>query len=455
MSAKQLAELLDDRRPAVVHRAMHLLGKKGAGAVPALANVLEARFSPTARTNAVWAATRIDHPSARRLVRQSLVYADDTERQAALHSVSLWRDRGAMEDVILLASALGKSAHVMRVAAEALGRMGDATAVAALLHILKEPAADRFLEHSRIYALIEIGDRAATAKGLGSDSPRVRKAALIALDQMPGGKLEVGQVTAALKARNQDLKEAAWWIAGRHPEWGGALASFLRDRMKVKDMGGAEADELVAQLSRFAKNAAIQEMLAGRLRDSSRQERLLALRAMAGSALKPVPAAWVAGLTEALTGEPDVIRAALAAARALPLTRDRSAKLVERLHELAGDAKQPAELRLAALAAVPGGIGDVKPDTLRLLLAKLDREQPVVERALAVEVLVKARLSQEQLLTLADALKGAGPMELDKLLDAFTKTNDAKVGLRLVGALTAATSRTSLRVDGLKTRLAK
>ncbi len=43
-------------------------------------------------------------------------------------------------------------------AAEALGRIGDKSAVPALLKAAGQPA-DRVLEHGLIYALIEIADR--------------------------------------------------------------------------------------------------------------------------------------------------------------------------------------------------------------------------------------------------------------------------------------------------------
>ncbi|MFO0842192.1 MAG: c-type cytochrome [Gemmataceae bacterium] len=212
-------------------------------------------------------------------------------------------------------------------------------------------------------------------------------------------------------------------------------------------------EELVAQLSRFAKNPAIQELLAVRLRAGSRLEKRLSLRAMAGAALKPTPDAWAAGLTAALDGDAEVARATLAAARVLPLRPDRG--LVAALRKLADDARQPTDLRLAALAAMPDGVPSVPPDAFGLLVARIDREQPVVERALAVEALTKAKLSPEQLLGLTDALKAAGPMELDRLLDAFAKSHESKVGLHLLRALRSAPARSALRVDGLKTRLAK
>src|SRR5207237_6068470 len=110
-----------------------------------------------------------------------------------------------------------------RAAAEALGRIGDRSAVPALLAALGEPN-DRFLAHSLTYALIEIGDGKATAAGLDSPNPRTHRAALIALDQMEGGKLDGEALAKELGSEDAAIKEAAWWIVGRHPEWGPRLA---------------------------------------------------------------------------------------------------------------------------------------------------------------------------------------------------------------------------------------
>src|SRR5262249_36752249 len=152
-------------RPAVRRRAVQMLGDKGAGAVSALAEVLRSSKSAEARRNAIWAATRIDHADARAAVRQTLGDADDTVRQAALHSVSVWRDREALPTLLLLLKS--KSPHNQRAAAEAVGRIGDKSAVPALLEQVGKPA-DRALEHSLTYALIEIADAEGTAAGLKS-----------------------------------------------------------------------------------------------------------------------------------------------------------------------------------------------------------------------------------------------------------------------------------------------
>src|SRR5262249_43717167 len=85
----------------------------------------------------------------------------------------------------------------------------------------------------------------------------------------------------------------------------------------------------------------------------------------------------------------------------------------------------------------------------------LDHEEAVANRTLAADVLSRAKLSSEQLLALTESLKTTGPMELDRLLEAYTKSTDDKVGQDLIVALKASPLRSGLRVEQVKPRLAK
>jgi putative membrane-bound dehydrogenase-like protein len=454
-TARELTGLLDDARPAVRRRAVEALGNSGKEAVEALAEVVRSGKSAEARRNAVWAATRIDRAEAREVVRAALADADETVRQAASHSASVWRDRAALPGLLKLLKSV--SQHNRRVAAEAIGRIGDKSAVPALLEALGEPA-DRALEHSLTYALLEIADRDGTAAGLKSTNVRIRRAALVALDQMDNGGLESKNVAAELGSADAALKETAWWIASRHPEWGGELAGYLRERLAAKNLPVAEQDELARQLAKFARTAPTQKLLAELLRDpdATRETHRVVLRAMAQTGLKQAPAEWVAGVTQLLTGEDaERIREAVTAARSLAVPKERAEKLTAALLQIADNDKSAVPLRLAALSAVPGGLAEVKPPHFTLLRTHLDREQPVATRALAVDVLSRAKLNAEQLLALAEELEKVGPMEVDRLLEAFAQSTADKVGERLIAALKESPARSALRVDAIKQRLAK
>jgi putative membrane-bound dehydrogenase-like protein len=461
MSAGSLADLLDDPRPSVRQRAVATLARKGRGALPALAAVLREGRSLQARRNAVWAATRIDLPEARAVVRKALDDRDETTRQAALHSVSVWRDIDATP--MLLERLEDPSAQNARAAAEALGRIGDRyvlrneALVSALLGAGGRTS-DRVLAHSLTFALIEIDDPTSTAVGLVSPNPSTRRAALVALDQMEGGRLAPEAVAPLLASADPVLKAAAFWIAGRHPQWGGALAGPLSDRLDSGGLPPADREELERLLARLCSSSPIQGFLADRLRDASvpRETRLSALRTMAQSGLKQAPKEWLDGVSAVLKGgDAGMVRQAVATARTVAVTREADDGLGAALQAVGSNAGMPIEVRLDALAAVPGGLVAVAPELFAFLCDQLTPDHPVVTRSAAADVLAKAKLGTEQLVSLADALKVVGPLEVDRLLGAFARSSDERTGQRLVAALGQSPALSSLRPETLKPRLAR
>jgi putative membrane-bound dehydrogenase-like protein len=451
----ELTRRLSDPRPAVRRRSISALGRLGEGAVDSLGQAVRQAKSAEARRNAVWAATHIEAKAARGVARMALADADETVRQVAIHSTSIWRDHDALERLIELLD--GKSAQNRRAAAEALGRIGDRRAVGPLLAATAAPA-DRVVEHSLTYALIEIADRPATAQGLAGPDARTQRAALVALDQMPGGGLTAQSVAPFLESADAELKLAAGWIVVRHPDWGDDLAGHFRRRLGNASLSRQDRADLVEQLARLAGSAAIQELLAERLCDDSapREERASALAAVAHCGLKEVPARWIEAIAALLNVDDETLAAeTVAAVRALPISVERSDALRPALLTIAGGANAADELRVAALAAVPGGLAEVDAVALSFLLDQLDADRPVGTRAAAVDVLSKARLSSEQLGLLTEATKQVGPLEIDRLLAAFEQSSDDEVGMRLLDALDEARALSALRVETLKPHLAR
>lgn len=460
----ELARLMSDphsgmvREPryAVMRRARQCLSERGLNAVPALMQLGLAYSSDSRnRCNALWVATRIDGNAARAAVRESLDHPDKIVRQVAAHSVALWRDREAVPQLLRW---FGFASHQnRRVAAEALGRIGDKRAVPVLLQASGAPA-DRALEHSLTYALIEIADREGTAKGLESPNQLTRRTALIALDQMKAVKLDANVVAKELASADPRMKEAAWWIVGRHPEWGGVLAGFLRERLAARDLAAGERDEWIRLLARFSRTTSVQELLTERLKDplAPAEVKALVLRAMAQSSLREAPAAWLDGLAQIVSGnDMELAREAIATVRAQRMPKQRPEKLASALLELAQRTNVPTAVRLQAAAALPGGLTRVEPVFFDFLRAQLQPDLAVALRGAAADVLARARLTPEQLLELTESLKAVGPMELDRILEAFAQSSNERVGLSLVAALKASPARAGLRIDAVKSRLTK
>ena len=159
----------------------------------------------------VWLLSQIDLPPSRKLIRDYyLVRGGKSVRHTAMQSISLNHDAAAYRQLIdRLAS---DTAANRRIAAEALGRIGNRDAVKPLLSAARE-ANDRISQHSVIFALIELADPLDTRVGLIASPPRTMAAALIALDQMPGGDLKPNDVIPRLGASDATLRDAARWIA--------------------------------------------------------------------------------------------------------------------------------------------------------------------------------------------------------------------------------------------------
>jgi putative membrane-bound dehydrogenase-like protein len=452
LGADEGANLLTDSRPVVRRRALTAMCAKD---LDVLNGLILGNDSVDIRRESVWAAASLDRGDVRLWVNGALHDSDDSVRLAALHTVSLWRNKPSSAKLLNLLK--DPSAQNRRAAAEALGRIGDRASVPALLEATGEKA-DRFLEHALTHALIEIGDPDATAAGLKSGSPLTRRAALIALDQMDGGKLDVKTVAADLNSTDPHLKEAAVWIVGRHPEWGADLAYYLRGRLAVKDLAAADRDELIGLLARFAGSAPVQELLVTSLRDGTKSPEAChtALRAIAKAALKTTPEPWLAAVTHLLSSpDADLVRESVNTARVLPMPKQRPEKLVEALLRIGTDGKAPEMVRLSALSAIPGGVSNLEPELFAFLIERLDKEQSVPTRSFAADILSRAKLDIAQLVALAAALKTTGPMEVNRLLDAFTQTTDEKVGLALLENLNQPATRSALRSESVRQRLEK
>jgi putative membrane-bound dehydrogenase-like protein len=460
-----LIDRLGDGRPAVRRRAIAAAAGRGADALDELRRVIASSGEdPEAARNALWAACRVEGPAAREVARLGLKSGDETVAQVACHAVALWRDREAMPGLLAILER-SDSAQNKRAAAEALGRIGDAAAVPALVKAAgAAPADDRFLMHSLTYALIEIGDPKAIAEavklgdGARSSAAGARRAALVALDQIGGAPGLTPEVVAPLLSdADADLKVTAAWIVGRHPEWGPSLAGALARRLDDVTLSGDDREALEVQLARLAGSADIAGLLADRARSAPEGVvRRSALRAMARPGPGELPASWVAALADAAMDE-DIAVASLAvsAARSHAWPKEGAETLRDALGRLADRADAEDLVRLQALAAIPGAPPVGTGERFAFLLDHLGTDVAVVERSAAADVLARTDLDPRRMLELADRMGGLGPMEAGRLLAAFEARPDAESGLRLVATLKDAPALSGLRIDALRSMLAK
>jgi putative membrane-bound dehydrogenase-like protein len=273
-----------------------------------------------ARRDAVWALARRGDAEAQAGVRAALADASASVRQVAAYSAGLHRDAAAEKKLEELVATDGPA--VRREAANALGRIGDRAAVPVLLAAMKDSAGDRFLDHAIIYALIRLGDREATTKGLVDRDSSVKRGALIALDQMEDGRLTPGVVGAMLDPSDPALRKAAGWVLTRHPEWAAAMLGYFREALASPgELPAERREELRLQLLAFAGAPAVQELIGSTLRDAktTRDMALLMLETIAQAAGGKLPERWRAAVAQCLKERDErIVRQAVLTVRALP-----------------------------------------------------------------------------------------------------------------------------------------
>jgi putative heme-binding domain-containing protein len=465
LEAEQLVELLGDARPTVCRRAIEQLGSMRERGLPALLKAATSSGSAEVRTSAVWAATRIETDKARAVVRVALADRDDSVRRAALNSISLWRDKAAHKELTKLVEQ--GSATDKRLAAECLGRIGNLQAVPTLLATLASPT-DRFVEHALIYALIEIGDVESTRAGLESAHVNVRRGAMIALDQMPGGKLDPNKVVAELAAPDARMQDAAWWLVSRHPqEWGGLLAAQLRKNLADNHTTPAQEAALKNRLARLARAPGlstwiVQELTAAGIPAETRMLLLDSMGNAGGQFAEPLWVESLLGMLQDKRSDTELAGKLIATLGKLPplATKDEAGrKLRDTLQKgLLASARDPqlsAEARVQALAAIHDkSLGAIDDELFAFLMRNLAPEQPLGLRSSAAEAIARTKLTNEQFVRLAGGLKNLAASELSVLLPLFQGQTDEQVGRRLVSSLLGSAAATNLNAFRLRSVLA-
>ena len=454
-TAADLWKLLSDERSAVRSRAAAALtARRDAAELKKLLRELD-KAPPDAtpvRTvlNQTWALVRIGTAESRALVCRALKHDDEAVRRAALHGVSLHRDAQAAKRLIeILAS---DSPANRRVAAEAIGRIGDEAAVPHLLSAAAT-ADDRMLQHAVCYALLEIGDADDTRIGLHSESEKTRVIAMTALDQMPDGGLKATDVVPLLDSLDETARAAADWIVRRHPEWGQELATWLGQQLE--QLTASSADESSVQslqglLATFAADGAVQELMARSALNLqlSIEARQLVLQAMARARPIPPPQSWLDALTSAVdANDPALLAVAVTTARAMPEPKPRDEKLDRALLRVVEDSQIPAAIRIEALATIAAGLNELSSQNFNLVLGALSAETPVPVRSAAADALSRAPLSAEQLARLCGVIELAGPLELHRLLAPFARSTDQQLAATLLASLRNAAAISALRID--------
>ncbi len=431
-----LMDRLADPRFVVRDRAVEALVRKGDEAVEPLAKAIKTTTTAIEpRIQALWVLGRIGSEPTHALIRQALDDPSPEVRIAACRIVGLAGDRDAAARLATMLS--NDEPPVRRQAATALGQIQTlpVKSVPAIIDGLRASAADSdpFLEHALIRALIDFDAPALTRLHLTDASPAVRRGVLIALDQMPSGKLALSEVLPLLDTSDATLRAATLSVIEHHPDWAPEMIGHLERGLREPVLNAETEAALRGIFLAFESQPSVQTMLARALGDpkTSPAHRLLLLDVFRRSRLTPLPDSWVSALKPLVESkDTDVVRAALAAIRA-----QRIDAFDDPLAVMARDPSRPVEIRLAALGVIAPRLDPLPGDLFDVLVERLRNDEPPVVRLSAAETLGASSLSPTEALRLTALLAEPDPLVTPSLLRAFRRPLGPTVGRALVEAL--------------------
>ena len=458
---RRVAGLLDHKNPVWRDMAIDRLAISGKEAIPALLRVVKnenKQFSATARRNAVWAFARINEVIGDELpgvfFKHALQDGDESVRIAALQGMI-----GRPFPISMLPRLAKDSLPVRREAARALGDNDNwidpehpgrlkRVAIAFLFDLIQDTTADRVAEHSALFALIRIADRKSTLPYLKDKTPAVRRAALIALDQMDGGKLTRELVTPLLDTDDPALQKTALAVIAKHDGWAKETLTLLKKWLKAPRLDANRAaiirGFLIAQSSDKSVQKLVEESFLSNGGDTDAAKRLLLLDVMQRSTVTAFPAGWKHALRHALHAKQSAVTL-----QAVRIVRDRELDFDDLLKPITNDANRPVELRAEALAARASRLKTVDDATVRFLSGELKKDHPPLTRLTIARTLAVSPLNEKQLIELCKTLAAAGPLEAPVLLRAFAGSKSEKVGTALVASLNRSKSARGLSPDEL------
>jgi putative membrane-bound dehydrogenase-like protein len=428
LSINQLSDLLKDPRYRVAENALKTLVKRGDASIPTFISHLSSG-SVELRTAIVFALYKIGSESALKIIRRALADPAESVRVAAARSLGLAKDTESIGYLKKMLSTT--SLPLRRQIATALGQIGDPSVAPALLEAMDRNG-DRFVEHALIFSLIQLGATEPLNQGLTQGSPRIRSAAMVALDQMKGSNLAPEKLIPLLSSSDSLERKTAIWIAAKHPEWSPTIQRFINTCLDEQEDLHLRGD-IGTLLQALSKDENVQKIIAQHLgKGNSVANKLFLLDIVDRSDLSEFPSVWQNQLGPLLSDPDQEIKMSVLKL----ITSHQLIGLEEVLRKIILSSKQPDEIRLEALKArlMNGGVLlDGEWDFLEVLMSA---DADPYTRLQIAQILTKSQLSEAQLLQIANTqISDAQPYLIADMLQIFNEGNSEQVGLALVASL--------------------
>jgi putative heme-binding domain-containing protein len=373
---------------------------------------------------------------------------DATIQQTAARIVGLHRWRNATRQLESLLNS--KSAPTVRTAIESLGVVGDRTSVGPIVKAASRFSEDRMVQHSAIYAILEIGAESELVEMAShSESDVERYLAIYALDQLQQTPDKLfPSLVINLRSNNSDLRQLSLQCLAKQPNGISLCIPFLETAWERREDELLSAALLVVRQGLTSKQ--IQTQVATWLRKAwthspVQQEWLVACLKQAEG--QTVPQTWCPPLIDWVRNGSDESLLALAGAiRSADFPPDFRAELASVIRERSELTKSNPELALTLLAASPAQSAPISEKSASLIKEHLSAPESRLA-TIAEAALARSMLTREGAVAFSPILDELPSVYLQTTLDALLRSGDSELDSFLLTKLASLPAVKSLDGD--------
>ena len=403
------------------------------------------------------------------LVIDAMADPDPSVAVFAGHLSSLHRMQGARRKAAELLDS--KKPSLRRSAAEILGRIGIESELPSLLNQIDRTTADRTLEHSLIYALIEGAEDRSMLDQLGRaiQAKQILPSTIALVRALEyRGRLTSDHADFVLQmvlAEDQETSELGLGVLEAHLDWSTTILAALEGRMQESNL--PPSDRLIGLLARWSDNPTVTDWICERiLQGPSPSWSKTAPELVSALAGKSVPISWVDPIAKRIESSSD--QEALAWPSALqdrvwkgdPIGIQKAiASVLQKIVKSDIASVESIQQVLEWTTALPkGSIVDeaIEQIVLQQAFQSADQSEPKAQatRSLAWKSLSNIRLASDASRQWMIAHLGtASPLELPVAIDTYCQGSSSKEDQLLLDTLASVAASKTLSVEAVLGKL--